>query len=427
MALLAGGCSGGTGEAGIASSSTGPSAAPAEVEGDGAALAEPSAEVRHLVADLDGRLAIGAGERLAVSAPDGSGLEWLEREPGIIAAQPTWSRQGQQLAWSRTSGDSNELVVLDFASGLRLTSTLIGTAAFYLQWSFDDDTLAYLHNDPNQGGLELALVDPGSFSVPMGAASPFFVSWAPTASRLAVHVSEQQVILLPSPFAIGAGQQFEPVEVLNPSGPFTTPVWVDASTLLVVSAQGLVTLDLASGAESVVARTDGPVEFVLSPDRTRVAYREPGQAASVSGVSLTQLNAAGGLTVVELASGKATQVTGSAPIAFEWGPDSRHLAWLEPGISAIQPRVRWNFWDGEDTTPSALFQLTTAARERYLPFFEQFAQSVTGWSPDSSAFAFAGRLDGATDDTDAIWVQLLEADGAPPVRVADGDVVIWSP
>jgi TolB protein len=55
------------------------------------------------------------------------------------------------------------------------------------------------------------------------------------------------------------------------------------------------------------------------------------------------------------------------------------------------------------------------------PFFPQYAQSISFWSPDSSAFAFAGLVDG----DDGIWVQHLDEDA--PTMVSDGVWVAWSP
>jgi TolB protein len=54
------------------------------------------------------------------------------------------------------------------------------------------------------------------------------------------------------------------------------------------------------------------------------------------------------------------------------------------------------------------------------PFFPQYAQSVSFWAPDSSAFAYAG----AVGDEPGIWIQDLEGDA--PTKVSDGTWVAWS-
>ena len=55
------------------------------------------------------------------------------------------------------------------------------------------------------------------------------------------------------------------------------------------------------------------------------------------------------------------------------------------------------------------------------PFFPQYAQSLSFWAPDSSAFAFAGQVEGQG----GIWVQDLAEDS--PTMVSDGTWVAWSP
>src|SRR4029453_1308966 len=59
----------------------------------------------------------------------------------------------------------------------------------------------------------------------------------------------------------------------------------------------------------------------------------------------------------------------------------------------------------------------------YLQFFEQYAQSMSLWSPDSSAFAYPGMNE---DGEEGIWIQSARPDRAA-VLVAAGAFVAWSP
>ena len=76
-------------------------------------------------------------------------------------------------------------------------------------------------------------------------------------------------------------------------------------------------------------------------------------------------------------------------------------------------------------TPSQTFL------EDILPNFDSYARSMSFWSPDSSAFCFAGSCytataQGVAEVQEGAWVQRL---GQPaPVMVAEGVVhVAWSP
>ncbi len=415
----------------------------------GVTLADPPAAVRQAVAALPGRLAIGSGPALALADPDGTDAAPLDQTAGATVSQPTWSHDGTHLVWSRTTDTVVEVVDRDLATGQDAVTDLLPTPGFYFQWSADDQTVAYLRTDPNQGGVELGLIDPGAPPVRVGAAAPVFLSWAPTVPVLAAHVAAEQVLVLPSRFAVPGATTLQDSSVLTPTGAFSAPAWVDDATVLAVSPEGLVTIDAATGVTTVVAESgSGALRFVLSPDRQRVAVAEAGSSEAVSPTALGDKGGgpvpiplapatpgqgsggagggASGLRIVELATGAVTEVTPSSPLAFEWAPDSVQLAWLEEGVSAALPRNRWNFWDGQTSTPSVSYLVSETVQTAYLPFFEQYAQSMTGWSPDSTAFAFAGHPDGGPDG-DGVWVQLIGIPGAPPVRVADGDVVAWSP
>jgi len=84
---------------------------------------------------------------------------------------------------------------------------------------------------------------------------------------------------------------------------------------------------------------------------------------------------------------------------------------------------RWHVWDGKaDRRIGPTFLPSPTFWRDYVPFYGQFAQSMTVWSPDGKAFAFAGLI----GDRAGIWVQDLGA--AQPTFVLDGgSVVSWSP
>lgn len=418
--------SGPTSEPTVDGSATDSGAGESTETAPGPALEEPSAEVLAQVAELPGRLAVGQSNQLAVMNPDGTGFQWLDDAADVVATQPVWSADGDRLAWSRATVDSHELVVVDAASGERVVSPAAGPSAFYMQWSADDEALAYLRNDVNGRGIEFGFAVPGSEAQALVATSPFYVSWSPTGSSVAAHVADQQVVVLPDLLDEPVADLEDPIVLLDPAGEFTVPVWLDASTLLVASTEGLSLFDVNSSRVATIVDSPTHVQFVVSPDRLKVAYRLRGVGAGLSTVALGQVDAFGGLLVLDLASGETTTVTDQTPLAWEWSPDSTKLAWLGSGFSALRPLTRWNFWDGEETIVAEPYQASRRELQTYLPFFEQYAQSHTRWSPDGTAFAFAGRS-GSTgsEEIDYVWIQLVEAD-TPPVRVAEGDLAIWS-
>lgn len=387
---------------------------------------EPTAEQLAQLAALPGRLAVEQQRRLVVVDPDGANLQALDGSESVIAIQPVWSANGDRLAWSRTTLDTHELVVVDMESGEEALSDTPGPPAFYLQWSADGEALAYLRNDPGGRGVELGFARPGSAATPLLASAPLYLSWAPQGSSVAAHVGDSQVIIVPDLLIGPAADVDDPIVIVNPSGEFTTPVWLDESTLLVNSPGGLALVDVNTERSAVIVDSASPVRFVVSPDRSKVAYLVPGLDSGVSRVSLAQADPVGGLVVFDLVTGESTAVTGESPIAWEWSPDSRQLAWLESGLSALRPQSRWHFWDGENTSSADPFRISRRELQSVLPFFEQYAQSHRHWSPDSTAFVFTGQSEDAeTGAAGSVWVHLVGA-GGPSIMVADGDLAIWS-
>ncbi|MGF1595314.1 MAG: hypothetical protein ACFCVK_00015 [Acidimicrobiales bacterium] len=404
----------------------------------------PGAETLDRVAALDGHLAIVDGPTVVVTEPDGDGAIPVDGGGDTVAAQPVWSHDGRRLAWSRAAVTGHALVVHDLADGTELVSDAPGPPTFYLQWSGDDATLASLRNATAGGGIELGVATPGDPIVPVAVTAPFYVSWAPTEAVLAAHVASTEVVLVAGRPGAGIAGGL----LVERSGPFTVPAWLDDATVVAVGPEGLARFDVTGGAAQVLGGTTEPIRFVVSPDRTRIAYQLEAPTGGPSAVVLPRgptapaqddppttdggaseggpadggQGAGSGLVVLDLATGEQTVVATDPALAWEWSPDGARLAWLAPSPGPFPETVRWQFWDGGAPTSSMPYVPSATVLGAYLPFFEQYAQSHTGWSPDGSAFAFAGRPR-VTDD-DGIWVQPIGVAG-PPVRVADGDAVTW--
>ena len=67
---------------------------------------------------------------------------------------------------------------------------------------------------------------------------------------------------------------------------------------------------------------------------------------------------------------------------------------------------RWLVWDGREARPiGPAFVPSPAFLRDYAPFYGQFTQAMTPWSPDGASFAFAGLI----GHRNGIWVQDLDA------------------
>ena len=125
------------------------------------------------------------------------------------------------------------------------------------------------------------------------------------------------------------------------------------------------------------------------------------------------------LVVVDRSTGAVEIVSATPALAVFWDGAGEQLLVLdgnqETGL------FRWSVWAEGELRPLVEFLPARVYVETFLPFFSQYALSTTMWSPDGTAFAFAGNIDG----DGGIYVQ--EIAGGDPVKVADGGWVSWSP
>jgi TolB protein len=176
---------------------------------------------------------------------------------------------------------------------------------------------------------------------------------------------------------------------------------------------------------------DGGITFGWSPDGRRVAY-----AINTPDSFLYQ-----GLTVIDLEDSASRVVFKGNVLAFFWSPDGAKLAYLTGALAepssigragglaapAWQQRrtlqVTWHVIDLEHDRTIDLNTFEPTASFIYLiQYFDQFAQSVALWSPDSRSLVYIGQpLIGEQG------VYIIDAqDAATPRFVGPGDFAIWS-
>ena len=379
----------------------------AEPEGPSAAL--PSAE----------GLGPVSGERLLVlmddgsvvtTSPAGDEVRSLSRSRGldVEVRQPVWSPDGHTVAWAELvqedEGIRSQLVTVD-PTGSGRTEFPVDTATFFLQWDPTSSRIAYLGNF--QGSIGMGVAERGEDGEPVARTivrgQPFYLSWSPEGERLLIHVGTGVLATLDLEGNLD--------EVGDRPGIFQAPVWLPDGRMVYAAN--------VDGEQMLVVRGDGPpkelvsfrgvIEFVVSPDGRQVAYR-------------VSEDALGGVSVVDLRSARSRRVTQAPTSAFHWSPDGSRLLLMTVEDGA-PTNHRWMIWDGSSSSRigHAFLPSPTFLRD-YVPFYGQFAQSMTPWSPDGTSFAFPGLI----EDRAGIWVQ--DVDSQEPEFVLDGGrVVAWSP
>ncbi|HEY4606592.1 MAG TPA: hypothetical protein VIH55_03000, partial [Acidimicrobiia bacterium] len=165
----------------------------------------------------------------------------------------------------------------------------------------------------------------------------------------------------------------------------------------------------------------GPIALVANPQGTKVAVQSfiPDDGGGISAaLSETPLLPSNVVVVVDVATGEIAEVTDDPSIGFFWSPDGEALLVLVPtgGLAEVRPLV-WS--DGRTRELTAIAPQPSFVSD-VLRFFDQYAQSLQLWSPDSSAIALVGAVEGEQ----GVWVHGVN--GGDPVKVADGLWAVWS-
>ena len=365
--------------------------------------------------------------------PDGEGRLDLTSDATATRwrRQPVWSPTAERVAWVEIDGRSGvatSALATARVDGSEPTFASTDAPAFFAYWNPTGSMVAYLA--PEAAAIQLGVVDVtagGDVATPLAHGQPFYFSWAPDGSRVFSHVGRE----LLSYVSIDGSQS----PVVESGGVFLAPQWdLERDRLLYVvqtpNAQSLVVDEQDGSGRRELLSFEGAMRFSLSSNGRLLAYRVTGGSgedddgsSSVAGAGEVVQAITGALVIHDLVDDRPQPLTTEPVISFFWSPDGDSLLYMVPEQIGGQLWLRWYVWDGDSILQLESSLPTLVYWRDYLPFFEQYAQALSPWSPDSSRFVYAG-----TDrrGESGIWVQA--ADGAvPPIFVAEGVFASWSP
>lgn len=392
-------------------------------------------------------IVIRPGANGSVSAVDARGRyrEISTPSEGLVISQP-----GQIYVMPR-SADTEARVVASalYVAAANGQSPLVEIAAArnasfpYYDWSPDGSRLAVLSRaeaDVVTGTLSLARPDGGDTRVVYRGADAFW-DWNHDGSALLSHgldtgASGEEGIALVS---AASGQ----VKVAGgpEDYPFFTPQFSpDGSQSLIATredGQGWLTLADANGAPvRKLVSLEGLVAFSWSPAGGQVAYTT---FASRRGDGPQ----AGGLRLINVATGEERILSEKPVVALFWSPDGSRIAAFGPGDDVDAETFPGIAAVTENTTAPLILNVidvrTGAARAlllfeptsqfaQVLARFDRFSRSMTLWSPDSLRLVVPVSINRGSEGTVGVILE-MEATGSVSPRVLSigGTMAVWSP
>jgi Tol biopolymer transport system component len=360
---------------------------------------------------------------------------------------PTWSPDSKHLAFVRIGGTSaspdGTLLISNVSGGEPYTifksSSLI---PFYLYWSPDSQRIGFLTQSSNEMSLMLGNADGKGDPRKLESGSPFYWAWSPDSRTLLAHIGGSKRDSHSARLALLKWQTNDSPQMLA-QGPatFQAPQYSPDGSMILYAGTGdsdqdaLYAADADGGHLQTITNYDGRIAFAWSPDGKRIAW----MTTPVD----SELPYLGPLFVGDKDGKNAKQIGNEDILAFSWSPDGKRIAYLTlllpgsqgcsdcsrgPGLSApldqghpIQFRWRVAEIDQGRVWTLATFA-PTANFISVLPYFDQYARSVTFWSPDGKNFVYTQREE---QGSGGVWVTDV-VENTTPRRIADGTLAVWS-
>ncbi|MEO5887517.1 MAG: hypothetical protein ABIQ77_07630 [Anaerolineales bacterium] len=389
---------------------------------------------------------VGVDGNIFVSDQAGGNLKQLTKDaklpqsqsdPYLLYQYPTWSQDGNQLAFVRTRAEngppSSELLVANINDdNVSEVYTSESEHPIYLYWSPDDANVSLLTTSGSGQSLILQNIPAdGSERTVIDTGSPYYWSWAPDGSTMIVHAGGAASSASPQHLAFLSIDKDIIEDGLDTTpAPFQAPAWSpDGRHILLtrVNDQGQKEIILTDG-KGAFEKTLGTFEvntaFAWSPDSTKVAF--------ISGRQTMNAGAIGDLHVVNIETSVET-IKEEDVYAFFWSPDSEKLAYFVPFLSnqaadgsqteTQQLVLQLNMLDIKTSEGRELFTYQpTQQFANILPYFDQYHQSATIWSPDNNNLVLSFLTSNGSPG-----IAVVAASGQLEPRIlAEGYLAIWS-
>jgi Tol biopolymer transport system component len=394
---------------------------------------------------------MGADGNIYVSDQAGGNLAQLTKdalipqnqgEPLRYYQNPTWSRDGDHVAFISLSAEGEQaesnIYVADVNdNSLDKVYTSESEHPVYLNWSPEDQNLTFISTDVSSQNTVLQSVPAqGGDRTVLDVGSPYYWSWAPDGQVMIVHAGGAAASVPEhiSFLEVGA-QEVTELSVDATPASFQAPAWSrDGSHIAIAQVSDeknqIVVTDATGEDPKTVGTFTEKTAFAWSSDGTRLAYIDGKQALSAGTV--------GSLHVVDMETSKDTIEEGNI-VAFFWSPSGEELAYFVLLQTQAEGSSSGDAGSGTQTTPQFALGLhvlnvnSGESRELFtyrptqqflgiLPYFDQYHQSATIWSPDNNNLVLS-----FVNSQGSPGIAIVAASGKlEPRFLANGFLAFWS-
>ena len=393
---------------------------------------------------------IGLDGNMYVSDQGGGHLKQLTKDAVIPETQgdpilyyqyPTWSRDSSQLAFAGISADgeqtNSKLMIANMDDdSVKEIYKSESEHPIYLNWSPDNASLSFisttvsgqnmlLQSVPSRGG-ERTILDTGS---------PYYWSWAPDGHDMIVHAggaatsSPEHLAFLRVNADSKAVTEYGVDSTL---ASFQAPAWSPDGSHIAWARTSknkneIVVTDANGENPKTVGTFASKTAFAWSSDNTHLAYIDGEQALDAGSI--------GSLHIVDIETAEET-VEDENIVAFFWSPSGEELAYFillpaqaDNSSSGASPQagpqfvVNLHVLDVTSGKSRELFTYRpTPQFLNILPYFDQYHQSVTIWSPDNNNLVLS-----FVQQSGSPGIAVVAASGKlEPRFLADGFLAFWS-
>lgn len=332
--------------------------------------------------------------------PENQGEEFLYYQ------HPTWSRDGSQLAFVGLHSDGEQVetkvIVADVDDeSQQEVHRSASEFPIYLNWSPDNENVSFISSNETGDNIILQSVPAGGGDrTILDVGSPYYWSWAPDGNVMIVHAGgaaasvPEHLAFLDVDAPIITEQAVDiTAEALREASTqaFQAPAWSPAGSHIALARvldrkNEVIVTDAAGENPETIGTFTEKTAFAWSSDGTRLAYLDGTQALEAGTI--------GPLHVVDLETSEEI-VQDEDIIAFFWSPSGEEIAYF------ILIQIPPEGGSSSEATPQfglALHVLDLVSGESreiatyrptqqflsILPYFDQYHQSATIWSPDNN-------------------------------------------